>query len=54
VLVKVYNLLGVEVISKVIYSGKLHEMSLENHAKGVYILSVTQRGTTGEVKVIRQ
>jgi hypothetical protein len=54
VLVKVYNLLGVEVISKALYSGKLHQMSLENQAKGIYMLSVTQNGTTGVLKVIRQ
>jgi hypothetical protein len=54
VLVRIYNLLGVEVFSQTIYSGKLHEMSLVNEAKGVYILSVSQSGTTGVVKVIRQ
>jgi hypothetical protein len=54
VLVKVYNLLGAEVISKALYSGKTHELSLENQAKGVYMLSVTQNGTTGVMKVIRQ
>ena len=53
ILIRIYNLLGVEVISTVIYDGILHELSLENVAKGIYLVSVTQNGRTEVQKVIK-
>ncbi|MCX6276760.1 MAG: T9SS type A sorting domain-containing protein, partial [Bacteroidetes bacterium] len=54
VIVKIYNILGVEVSARTIYSGKLHEFSLENQSSGIYMLSIVQNGKVGIVKVVRQ
>ena len=52
--VKIYNMLGVELQSRVIFSGKLHEFSLEGQCRGIYLISVQQNGKTGLIKMIRQ
>ena len=54
VVVKIYNMLGAELQSRTIYSGKLHEFSLEDQCRGIYLISVQQNGKTGLIKMIRQ
>lgn len=41
VVIRIHSLLGVEVTSKTIISGKFHELSLVYQAKGIYLITVT-------------
>jgi len=54
VFVRLYNMLGVEILIKTIYSGKLHEFSLENQPAGIYLVKVVQNGKAWIIKVMRQ
>ena len=54
VLVRIYNLLGVDIFTRTIYAGKFHEFSLENQVAGIYLVSVMQNGKVAIVKVVRQ
>jgi hypothetical protein len=50
--VRIYNLMGMEILTRTIYSGKLHEISLEGQVAGIYLVSVLQNEKSGIRKVI--
>ena len=49
-----YNNMGSLVLEKEFHSGKKHELSLDGHAPGIYLLRVRMNGEAGLTKIIKQ
>jgi hypothetical protein len=52
--VAIFNLLGVEVLSRTLCCGKVHDLSLESQAPGIYLVKVVKDGKMRVVKVVRE
>jgi hypothetical protein len=54
VMVKIYNLMGAEILETMIAAGKIHEFSLINQQPGIYLVQVVSVGMMGISKIIIQ
>ena len=53
-IVKIYNMMGTQILEKSLESGKIHEFSLSNQTPGVYLIKIVQNNEVGFGKIIRQ
>jgi hypothetical protein len=54
VTVKIYSMMGAEIMEQSITSGRIHELSLSDQQPGVYLVRVIRDGLTGVKKIVRQ